>query len=83
MDAVSLTRADLVRHGQHLEYFTLAWNSLEAVISIVAGVVAGSVALVGFGGEWDQFGYAVESFKPEGGERSYRLCGAPHNVSVS
>ena len=24
-------------------------------------------------------GYTVESFKPEGGERSYRLCGAPHN----
>jgi hypothetical protein len=23
-------------------------------------------------------GYTVESFKPEGGERTYRLCGAPH-----
>jgi divalent metal cation (Fe/Co/Zn/Cd) transporter len=28
---------------------TLAYNSLEAVIAIVAGLVAGSVALVGFG----------------------------------
>jgi divalent metal cation (Fe/Co/Zn/Cd) transporter len=49
MDAVSLTRQDLVRRGQRLEYFTVAWNSLEAVVSIVAGLIAGSVSLVGFG----------------------------------
>jgi divalent metal cation (Fe/Co/Zn/Cd) transporter len=28
---------------------TISWNSLEAVIAIVGGVVAGSIALVGFG----------------------------------
>lgn len=49
MDAVSLTRPDLVRRGQRLEHFTVAWNSLEAIVSIVAGSTAGSVALVGFG----------------------------------
>ena len=32
-----------------MEYLTLAWNSLEAVAAIAAGVVAGSIALVGFG----------------------------------
>ncbi|MBI4462062.1 MAG: cation transporter [Acidobacteria bacterium] len=32
-----------------LEYFTIAWNAIEAVVAIVAGVVAGSIALVGFG----------------------------------
>jgi divalent metal cation (Fe/Co/Zn/Cd) transporter len=32
-----------------LEYLTLAWNSLEAVAAIGAGVIAGSIALVGFG----------------------------------
>jgi divalent metal cation (Fe/Co/Zn/Cd) transporter len=32
-----------------LEYLTLAWNSLEAVAAIVAGLIAGSIALVGFG----------------------------------
>ena len=30
-------------------------------------------------GAMKKAGFAVESFKPEGGERSYRLCGAPHN----
>ena len=34
--------------GLRLEYFTLAWNSLEAIVGLVAGVAAGSVALVGF-----------------------------------
>jgi divalent metal cation (Fe/Co/Zn/Cd) transporter len=32
-----------------LNYATLAYNSFEAVVSLVAGVMAGSVALVGFG----------------------------------
>ena len=35
--------------GRRLEYLTLAWNSLEAIASIVAGLIAGSIALVGFG----------------------------------
>ncbi len=39
----------MVRRGRRLEYLTLSWNSLEAVISIVAGLIAGSIALVGFG----------------------------------
>jgi divalent metal cation (Fe/Co/Zn/Cd) transporter len=40
---------DAVQRGRRLEYITLAWNSLEAVAAIVAGVIAGSIALVGFG----------------------------------
>lgn len=32
-----------------MEYLTLAWNSVEAVVSIMAGVAAGSTALIGFG----------------------------------
>src|SRR5450759_2216769 len=35
--------------GRRLEYFTLAWNSLEAAAAIGAGLLAGSIALVGFG----------------------------------
>ena len=31
-------------------------------------------------GAMKKAGYAVESFKPEGGERTYQLCGAPHNA---
>src|SRR5437879_12609252 len=44
-----LTRHEFVKRGEKLEYFTIAWNSLEALVSIVAGVFAGSVSLVGFG----------------------------------
>lgn len=37
-----------LRTGLRLEYFTMAWNLVEAVIGFVAGILAGSVALVGF-----------------------------------
>jgi len=47
--AIKANRQDLVRRGQRLEYFTVAWNSIEAAVSIVAGLIAGSVSLVGFG----------------------------------
>ncbi len=46
---VNRNRADLVRRGRWLEYFTIIYNSLEGIIAVVAGVVAGSIALVGFG----------------------------------
>lgn len=42
-------RLALVRRGRLLEYLTIGWNSLEAVIAIGAGLVAGSIALIGFG----------------------------------
>src|SRR5271165_4708739 len=44
-----LDRNVLVERGRRLEYLTLAWNGLEAAVALAAGVVAGSVALVGFG----------------------------------
>jgi divalent metal cation (Fe/Co/Zn/Cd) transporter len=49
MDAITLTRPELVRRGQRLEYFTIGYNSLEGLVSIIAGLMAGSVSLVGFG----------------------------------
>ena len=42
-------RPALVRRGLWLNYATIAYNTVEAIVSIVAGVLAGSVALVGFG----------------------------------
>lgn len=42
-------RINLVRRGLNLEYLTIAYNSLEGLIAIVAGFIAGSIALVGFG----------------------------------
>lgn len=44
-------RARLVRRGLRLGYLTVTYNSLEAVIALVAGLLAGSVALVGFGAD--------------------------------
>ena len=42
-------RSKLVARGRYLEYFTIGYNSLEGLIAVVAGLTAGSIALVGFG----------------------------------
>jgi divalent metal cation (Fe/Co/Zn/Cd) transporter len=42
-------RRVLHRRGLRLEWFTVGWNVLEGVVAIGAGLLAGSVALVGFG----------------------------------
>ena len=39
----------MVARGRRLEYFTIAWNGLEAAVALVSGLLAGSIALVGFG----------------------------------
>jgi divalent metal cation (Fe/Co/Zn/Cd) transporter len=44
-----LERTAVVRHGRRLEYFTITWNSFEGLVAIVAGAIAGSISLVGFG----------------------------------
>ncbi|HEX6185635.1 MAG TPA: cation transporter [Pyrinomonadaceae bacterium] len=44
-----IIRREQVRRGRWLEYLTIGWNSLEGIIAIGAGLVAGSIALVGFG----------------------------------
>ena len=44
-----VSRLDFVRRGKRLEYFTIAYNSLEGLLSVASGVIAGSVSLVGFG----------------------------------
>jgi divalent metal cation (Fe/Co/Zn/Cd) transporter len=48
-DAAILERTAVVNRGRRLEYFTIAWNTLEGLIAIVAGAYAGSISLVGFG----------------------------------
>lgn len=37
------------RLGVRLQYLTIAWNAAECVVAVVAGLGAGSIALVGFG----------------------------------
>lgn len=45
----TIDRAALARRGQRLEYFTIGWNSIEALAALITGLLAGSIALVGFG----------------------------------
>jgi len=49
--ATTPIRQALIRQGQRLEY-----NSAEGLVSIVAGLIAGSVSLVGFGLEHHRSG---------------------------
>jgi divalent metal cation (Fe/Co/Zn/Cd) transporter len=45
------TRQRLTSRARRLTKLSLAWHALEAAIAIAAGVIAGSVALVGFGAD--------------------------------
>ena len=44
-----LDRQVLAERGRRLEYFTIGWNTLEGLIAVAAGAIAGSISLVGFG----------------------------------
>jgi divalent metal cation (Fe/Co/Zn/Cd) transporter len=46
---LNIERAADMRAGRKIEYLSIAWTSLESVIGVVAGLLAGSVALIGFG----------------------------------
>jgi divalent metal cation (Fe/Co/Zn/Cd) transporter len=46
---IALDRQAVTRRGKQLEYFTIAWNSLEGLVAVVAGALAGSISLVAFG----------------------------------
>jgi divalent metal cation (Fe/Co/Zn/Cd) transporter len=42
-------RVALIKRGRRLEHFTIGYNSLEGLVAIISGLIAGSIALVGFG----------------------------------
>lgn len=63
-----MSEAQLRRRALRLSYFTVVYNLLEGLVSVAAGAVAGSVALVGFG--LDSF---VESLS--GGVMIWRFWG--------
>lgn len=46
---LSSKRTVWLQKGVMLEYFTLGWNVIEAFVAIIAGWLAGSIALIGFG----------------------------------
>ena len=80
-------RRTQVRRGKLLEYFTVGYNSLEGIIAIAAGLVAGSIALVGFGFDsaievisgcallWRLYGDADESRRERIEQRALRIVG--------
>lgn len=49
MSELTISRQAIAHRGRRLEYFTILWNSLEGLVAIAAGVLAGSISLVGFG----------------------------------
>jgi divalent metal cation (Fe/Co/Zn/Cd) transporter len=49
MATVPLDRTRLLRRGMALEAVLIVWNVAEGVVAVVAGLLASSVALVGFG----------------------------------
>lgn len=42
-------RQHAIERGSRLEHFTIAWNTFEALVAVIAGIIAGSIALEGFG----------------------------------
>src|SRR5512138_3203358 len=46
---IGLDRAHLVRRGLVLNWITIGYNTLEAIVSIAIGLAVGSVSLFGFG----------------------------------
>src|SRR3989454_5650645 len=49
MRELTISRQAIAHRGRRLEYFTIVWNTLEGLIAVAAGVLAGSISLVGFG----------------------------------
>jgi len=43
--------AELKRKAFRLSLFTVAYNLIEGIVSIIAGLIAGSTALIGFGSD--------------------------------
>jgi divalent metal cation (Fe/Co/Zn/Cd) transporter len=50
-------RKSLVRQAKLLAWLGIAWHGIEATIAVLAGIAAGSIALIGFGAD-----SLVESF---------------------
>lgn len=49
MIEVATDRQAVAKRGKRLEYFTIAWNALEGLVALIAGALAGSISLLGFG----------------------------------
>jgi cation diffusion facilitator family transporter len=63
-----------------LSYFTLIYNLLEGILSIIAGVIAGSIALIGFG--MDSFSESLSSIVMIWRFRSYKKMDADQERKI-
>ena len=50
-EGVDPVASKLMKRGLRVEYYSLAWMSIEAVGAIVGGALSGSLALLAFGGD--------------------------------
>ncbi|GAA1611466.1 hypothetical protein GCM10009789_77230 [Kribbella sancticallisti] len=46
---MTMDQSTLIRHGLALAWFIVAWDVIEGVVAVTAGLASGSIALVGFG----------------------------------
>jgi divalent metal cation (Fe/Co/Zn/Cd) transporter len=74
--AQSTTREGLVRRARLLAWLGVGWHVVEAAVAIAAGLVAGSIALVGFGAD-----SVVES--AAGGVLLWRFAGVRAGSAVA
>ncbi len=49
MVAEAIQRRQTITRGIRLESVTVGWNVLEGIVAVLSGLLAGSVALIGFG----------------------------------
>jgi divalent metal cation (Fe/Co/Zn/Cd) transporter len=49
MSELTIARQAIALRGKQLEYFTIVWNTIEGLVAVIAGALAGSISLVGFG----------------------------------
>lgn len=54
---MAIHKTKLTKKALQLQYFTVFYNVVEAIVSIVAGYISGNISLVGFG-----FDSVIESF---------------------
>ena len=74
--------ARLLGQGRRLEHFTIGWNVLEAGVSVWAGIVAGSTALIGFGLDSAHIATTETPFPEKVWWRCSVRCGATVYVAV-
>jgi divalent metal cation (Fe/Co/Zn/Cd) transporter len=48
-EALIVDRSALATRARRLEYFTIGWNTIEGLVALGAGALAGSISLLGFG----------------------------------